>query len=94
MFSLQTSSLNTHLKELMPGLTAKVFRTFNASHTFQEELRKTPSDGTVNEKVLAYNRANREVAVLCNHQRAVTKGHAGQMSKLKEKVSLILPPEH
>jgi hypothetical protein len=25
-------------------------------------------DGTVEEKMLAYNRANREVAILCNHQ--------------------------
>ena len=44
----------------MPGLSAKVFRTYNASFTFQEELIKTPEDGTVTEKVLAYNRANRE----------------------------------
>ncbi len=54
----------------MPGLTAKVFRTFNASFTFQDQLQKlTPADGNVAEKLLAYNRANREVAVLCNHQR-------------------------
>jgi DNA topoisomerase-1 len=30
---LDTSKLNTHLKELMAGLTAKVFRTYNASIT-------------------------------------------------------------
>lgn len=30
---LDTSKLNAHLKELMPGLTAKVFRTYNASIT-------------------------------------------------------------
>ncbi|ERN08515.1 hypothetical protein AMTR_s04000p00007400, partial [Amborella trichopoda] len=30
---LDTSKLNAHLKELMPGLTAKVFRTYNASET-------------------------------------------------------------
>lgn len=28
---LDTSKLNAHLKDLMPGLTAKVFRTYNAS---------------------------------------------------------------
>lgn len=28
---LDTNILNAHLKELMPGLTAKVFRTYNAS---------------------------------------------------------------
>lgn len=33
---LDTSKLNAHLKELMPGLTAKVFRTYNASITLDE----------------------------------------------------------
>ncbi len=27
-----------------------------------------------------------QVAILCNHQRAVNKGHAGQMEKLQEKM--------
>jgi DNA topoisomerase-1 len=70
----------------MPGLTAKVFRTYNASYTFQEELKKTPENGTLAEKMLAYNRANRQVAILCNHQRAVSKSHGTQMEKLSDKV--------
>jgi DNA topoisomerase-1 len=70
----------------MAGLTAKVFRTYNASFTFQEELKKTKQDSTIAEKVLAYNRANREVAVLCNHQRAVAKTHDTQMEKLSDKI--------
>jgi DNA topoisomerase I len=73
----------------MPGLTAKVFRTYNASYTFQEELKKTPKDGTIAEKILAYNRANREVAVLCNHQRAVPKTHGQQMEKMGDKILSI-----
>jgi len=74
----------------MPGLSAKVFRTYNASHTMEQELaRLTPENGTVTEKLLAYNRANRAVAVLCNHQRAVGKGHAGSMEKLSDKVSSL-----
>ncbi|KAJ2474230.1 DNA topoisomerase 1, partial [Coemansia sp. RSA 2131] len=36
--------------------------------------------------ILAYNRANREVAVLCNHQRSVSKGFEGQMSKIEDKL--------
>lgn len=36
--SLQTSILNKHLHELMDGLTAKVFRTYNASRTLQDQL--------------------------------------------------------
>ena len=37
---LDTNNLNAHLKELMPGLIAKVFRTYNASITLDEMVRK------------------------------------------------------
>lgn len=61
---LQTTSLNKYLTELMDGLTAKVFRTYNASMTLQEQLNKlTESEDNVNAKVLSYNRANRAVAI-------------------------------
>ncbi|KAJ2785456.1 DNA topoisomerase 1 [Coemansia javaensis] len=86
---LTTSSLNKHLQTLMPGLTAKVFRTFNASFVFQQQLRNTPSAGTEAEKILAYNRANREVAVLCNHQRAVSKGFQGQMTRIEDRLLMV-----
>ncbi|KAF3792425.1 DNA topoisomerase 1 [Nymphaea thermarum] len=35
---LDTTKLNAHLKNLMPGLTAKVFRTYNASITLDTEV--------------------------------------------------------
>lgn len=84
---LNTSVLNEHLRDLMEGLTAKVFRTYNASITLQNQLDLlTDPDSSVPEKLLAYNRANRAVAVLCNHQRSVPKGHEKSMSNLKEKI--------
>ncbi|KAJ3149531.1 DNA topoisomerase 1 [Geranomyces michiganensis] len=82
---LNTMKLNKHLNSCMPGLSAKVFRTYNASHTFQEELKKTPKDGTVAEKILAYQRANREVAVLCNHQKSVSKNHSALIQRIIDK---------
>jgi DNA topoisomerase-1 len=73
----------------MKGLTAKVFRTYNASITLQDQLDKnTPADATVVEKLAAYNRANRQVAVLCNHQRSVSKGHGDSMAKMGNRVSV------
>lgn len=42
---------------------------------------------TVPEKLLAYNRANRAVAILCNHQRAVPKTHGKSMENLQKKIS-------
>ncbi|KPJ12715.1 DNA topoisomerase 1 [Papilio machaon] len=84
---LNTQTLNEHLKDLMPGLTAKVFRTYNASITLQRQLDElTDPNASIPEKILAYNRANRAVAVLCNHQRAVPKGHSKSMEALKEKI--------
>lgn len=32
---INASVLNDYLRSLMPGLTAKVFRTYNASHTLE-----------------------------------------------------------
>ncbi|KAK9269439.1 hypothetical protein L1049_001213 [Liquidambar formosana] len=83
---LDTSKLNAHLKELMPGLTAKVFRTYNASITLDEMLSRDTKDGNVGEKVVVYQHANKEVAIICNHQRTISKSHAAQMSRLTEKI--------
>ncbi|CAF0898140.1 unnamed protein product [Adineta ricciae] len=84
---LQTSSLNQYLSELMEGLTAKVFRTYNASKTLQDELDSlTEPKASVPEKILAYNRANRQVALLCNHQRSVPKTFEKSMETLKAKI--------
>jgi len=88
---LDPSSLNDHLKTMMPGLSAKVFRTYNASITLQQELFEKEEGETVerdspdNAKLLFYNRANREVAILCNHQRSVPKAFDGQMEKMQER---------
>ncbi|KAG8367362.1 hypothetical protein BUALT_Bualt16G0064200 [Buddleja alternifolia] len=83
---LDTTKLNAHLKELMPGLTAKVFRTYNASITLDDMLSTEKNAGDVGEKVAIYQHANKEVALICNHQRAVSKSHTAQMLRLKEKI--------
>nr|SVE84130.1 EOG090X0296 [Daphnia pulex] len=85
---LNTTIMNKHLNDLMEGLTAKVFRTFNASNTLQEQLDElTDPKSSVTEKILAYNRANRAVAILCNHQRAVPKTFAKSMENLQVKIT-------
>ncbi|EFA76447.1 DNA topoisomerase I [Heterostelium album PN500] len=84
---ISVGKLNNHLKSQMDGLSAKVFRTFNASITLQQELAKMPpSLKTVDEKYLFYTRCNREVAILCNHQRAAPKTHAASMEKIGDKI--------
>ncbi|KAN0014453.1 hypothetical protein ACTFIU_000771 [Dictyostelium citrinum] len=86
--SLTVTQLNNHLKKQMTGLSAKVFRTYNASITLQKELDKMDPNEfqTIDEKILFYNRCNREVAILCNHQKAPPKNLAETMSKIDEKI--------
>lgn len=74
----------------MQGLTAKVFRTYNASWTMSELLKELGKDprahGTIAEKVKLYNDCNRKVAILCNHKRTVGAGHDQQMAKIGDRV--------
>ncbi|XP_072571763.1 DNA topoisomerase 1-like [Paramormyrops kingsleyae] len=84
---LNTAILNKHLQELMDGLTAKVFRTYNASITLQQQLGQlTSPEENVAAKILSYNRANRAVAILCNHQRAPPKTFEKSMQNLQTKI--------
>ena len=83
---LNTAALNKHLKSYMDGLTAKVFRTYNASYTMSQLLSDMKSEGSFAEKIKDYNDANRRVAILCNHKRTVAAGHANQMEKLGDRL--------
>jgi DNA topoisomerase-1 len=70
----------------MPGLTAKVFRTYNASYTMAKLLSEMKSEGSIQEKIKDYNDANRKVAILCNHKRTVAASHANQMEKIGDRL--------
>lgn len=84
---LTTTQLNKHLSSYMPGLTAKVFRTYNASYTMSKLLQELKvTNATVAEKVKLYNDCNRQVAILCNHKRTVGASHEQQMKKLVEQI--------
>lgn len=71
--------LNDHLKEHMNDLSAKVFRTYNASITLQNTLSEKASEekltdaSSLEQKIKFYNQCNREVAILCNHKKTEGK---------------------
>jgi hypothetical protein len=73
----------------MPGLSAKVFRTYNASYTMSNLLKELGGSKkmSMQEKVKLYNDCNRKVAILCNHKRTVGAGHEAQMEKMTDRVS-------
>ncbi|KAL2064779.1 hypothetical protein VTL71DRAFT_3918 [Oculimacula yallundae] len=84
---LTTTQLNKHLNSYMPGLSAKVFRTYNASYTMSNLLTQLKDTNiTMQEKVKLYNDCNRKVALLCNHKRTVGAGHEAQMEKMTDRI--------
>jgi len=95
---IDPSLVNTYFQTRMKGLTAKVFRTYNASITLQRELDKAfdgseipeignlDKDSSIDQKVFFYDQANKQVAILCNHQKSVSKSHDEQMEKLTKKI--------
>ena len=114
--------LNVYLKSMMDDLTAKVFRTYNASKLFQDELNfiqeeidkikknrknndknnKTKEEkeekeekkvddndfetSEINHILDLYQKANIKVALLCNHQKGVSKTFSEQINKINEKI--------
>lgn len=94
LFDLTTSNdINKYLQQFMKNLTAKVFRTFNASFLFSQELRKITRrfenyDKEDKQKILLenFNKANIKVAKLCNHQKNVSKSYSQQIEKINEQI--------
>lgn len=96
LFDLVNSTLlNQYLGDMMEGLTAKVFRTFNASILFQNELNsineiidKNNKDDAnkINLILDLYNKANVKVAILCNHQKNISKSFNEQLDKINDKL--------
>mmetsp|Transcript_8322 Transcript_8322/g.16723 ORF Transcript_8322/g.16723 Transcript_8322/m.16723 type:complete len:229 (-) Transcript_8322:95-781(-) len=93
------STLNDYFHTIMEGLSAKVFRTYNASITLCSELAKTDAlvsqamrDKKGAEAALYeyYNIANKNVAELCNHQKAASPAHEAAMKKMQEKIDAML----
>ncbi|CAG0900333.1 unnamed protein product [Darwinula stevensoni] len=87
---LSAVGLNDHLKSLMEGLTAKVFRTYRASQTLQEKLDElTDPNAPVEEKFRTHLKATQAVANLCNHQRSNPKIDPKSIKSLEKNVQEV-----
>jgi len=90
---IDPDDINSYFKEFMDDLSAKVFRTYNASATLDVQLalfdmEKLPNMNT-RDILSFYNDANRKVAILCNHQKGVAKSHTETIQKMMTKVENI-----
>lgn len=82
------SMVNEQMHTFMPKLTAKVFRTYNASYVLDNELAKMPAGLDLEQRKLFYTEANTRVAVLCNHQRTKAANHDEKTEILKTKLEI------
>ena len=91
---INPSMMNKYLDDFMKDLTAKVWRTYNASFVFQKELDKINEDKVkaiheserINYLINMFNQANTTVALLCNHQKNVSNKLDEQVDKLVKKI--------
>jgi DNA topoisomerase-1 len=70
---INSRKVNAFLQQIMPGLTAKVFRTCIATRVVQRELSKTKVDKNSLEaqKIYTAKKANLEAAITCNHKKGI-----------------------
>lgn len=90
---ISSADINKYLQSYMKNLTAKVFRTYNASNLFQKELSKISKKyetydqaDKINILLDEFNKANGKVALLCNHQKNVNKSNTKKIESLNEKI--------
>jgi DNA topoisomerase-1 len=71
--SINSRKVNAFLGSIMPGLTAKVFRTCIATYVVQDSLKKEKIDKNSSEaqKIYAARKANLQAAITCNHKKGV-----------------------
>lgn len=63
--TMDATDLNKTLKDLMDGLSVKVFRTYNASITLNRLVWEPSDSEVVDAKKADYDRANKEVSDAC-----------------------------
>jgi len=88
---ISSNDINKYLQSFMKDLTAKLFRTMNASNLLQKELtkiRKKYEDKNIDIETLLieFNKANLLVAEKLNHQKNITKSNKPQIDRLDEQI--------
>lgn len=92
---MTATELNNYLQDLMPGLTAKVFRTYKASDLMQDELikimrkydeKKVDKEIILDDLLNEYIKANLKVSIMCNHVKNVSKNFKESIHKFDEKI--------
>ncbi len=88
---VRSSNVSKFLDEVMPGLTAKVFRTYHATKVVEKILDK--SETTKNDpdhvKKNTAKLANLEAAIVSNHKKQVSKSYKNSLEKKVERLKKL-----
>ena len=85
-----SSMVNQFLSSIVPGLTAKVFRTWHATATAKRTLESKSAEGMDDiDKLYHAKEANLQAAIFCNHQRTLPKTWQQSYEKKKQKLSEV-----
>jgi DNA topoisomerase-1 len=88
---IRSEHVSDFLGEVVPGLTAKVFRTYHATKAVEEYLKANevkPSDPEDLKKFVA-TMANLQAAIVCNHKRKLPKNWKESLNKKMERLKAL-----
>ena len=91
--TVSSTSVNRFLGRIMPGLTAKVFRTYHATRVVQEFLRKHGSKARRSNRILKIHYAklaNLQAARFCNHKRTIPKSYRNSLRKKRAALERLM----
>ena len=88
---VRSDRVNEFLGEVVPGLSAKVFRTYHASKVVAEYLNNTKvgKDDPDYIKKNTATMANLEAAIICNHKRKLPKNWENSLAKKMERLKVL-----
>lgn len=88
---VRSNQVTTFLNEVMPDLTAKVFRTYHATKAVGEYLDKAKLSASEPEFVKKHvaMEANLQAAIICNHKRKVPKTWEESLAKKQERLEKL-----
>ncbi|MGD0146633.1 MAG: DNA topoisomerase I [Nitrososphaerales archaeon] len=86
--NVNSGMVNEFLSTIVPGVSAKVFRTYHATAKTEEALHsKNVRDADDLDKLYHAKEANLKAAIFCNHQRTPPKTWEQSLEKKKQKLS-------
>jgi len=85
--NVRSHNVNDFLSEAMPGLTAKVFRTYHASLTVRTTLAKAKVKPENPKYLKNYHAklANLQAAIVCNHTKQAPKGWNARLKRFRQR---------